>query len=134
MNVVLTETLKLMMVNLPFTFFFSSGNKNQGNQGYNHWFTPSGICRIYFGGCHVQHRGRYNQDDEKKMVNAMKKYKCDILTDGRDYYTIANDCIGMISNMDTIIRQATEEWEALKDRELWEDKKEYVEGTKTIDL
>lgn len=130
MEVVVTEKLNLSIVNLPFEFYFSSGNKNRADSDYNHWFTPSGKCRIYFGGCHIQEVGRYNLADYDKLVKAMKKYKCDILTDGACYYTVAGDRIGKILNMSSIIYQANAEWQALS----FDDKKEYVEGTKLIEL
>ena len=42
----------------------------------------------------------------------MKKAKCDVLTDGRDYYTTGNDNLIKITNMETILYQANEEYNA----------------------
>lgn len=125
MRITLTETLNLSVVNLPFEFYFSSGNKNKGTHGKNYWFTPTGKCRIYFGGCHVQHIGRYTEEDEKKFVAAMIKNKCDILTDGACYYTRAGGYIAKLTNMYPMIHKATNEWEARKDIEGWKDRKGY---------
>jgi len=134
MKVVLTETLNLEVVNLPFEFYFASTYKNKADHDYNHWFTPTGKCRIYFGGCHIQELGNYNEKDEARMVQAMMSNKCDILTDGRDYYTRCTGFVGKILNMSTIIYQANAEWQARKTDEGWENKKTYVEGERSLPI
>ena len=134
MQITLTETLDLEVVNLPFEFYFHQGYKNKADRDYNHWFTPTGKCKIYFGGCHIQDRGKYTEEDETKMVDAMVNNRCDILTDGRDYYTRCSGFIGKIMNMSTIIYQAHAEWQARKGSEGWEDKKEYVEGKRSLPI
>jgi len=134
MKVTLTTDLNLSVVNLPFEFYFSSGNKNKGTHSKNYWFTPTGKCRIYFGGCHVRHLGRYNEADEKKLVAAMIKNKCDILTDGAAYYTRAGSDVAQLTNMYAIIAEATNEWEARKEIEEWEDRKGYDPDLNMIEI
>lgn len=110
MKVVLTETLDLEVHKTPYEVRFAF-NRKRGVTG-DHWFTPSGKCKIWIGGCHTQHLGKLTQKDYDTLMEKMKK--SDILTDGYDYYTTGNVEILKLGNMRTILYQINEEWEARK--------------------
>jgi hypothetical protein len=69
-----------------------------------------------------------NQKDYDMLVNLMKKYQTDILTDGYYYYTISGNDIAKITNGYDIVHQMTTYWKACKDnwQNMWMAKKTFV--------
>lgn len=80
-----------------------------------HWFTPSGKCKVWVGGCNINHLGKLGTGQYDKLMAIMKKAKNDVLTDGRDFFTTGNDNIIKIDNLQRILALAMEEWEERKD-------------------
>ena len=110
MKVTLTENLDVEPIDIEFEIWFEFSRKKSAV--HNHWFTPTGKCKVWVGGCHMQHLGNLGEGQYDKLMKAMKKAKCDVLTDGRDYYTTGNDNLIKITNMETILYQANEEYNA----------------------
>jgi hypothetical protein len=118
MRVTLTETLDLKIVKLPFEALFV-WNKKRGVTD-KHWFTPSGVCKIYIGSLHSIPMGNLSSDDYAELMKEMKKAKCSILTDGRDYFTTGNQNILQINNMSNILYSAIKGWNAAKYANGWD--------------
>ena len=117
MKITLTTDLDLTILESPYPILFA-WNRKRGISGTT-WFTPQGTCKIYIGGLRNIKCGTLNKKDYDYFVSEMKKNKCDILTDGRDYYTIAgttnNYKIVEITNMDELFMSANKEFEQRKE-------------------
>jgi hypothetical protein len=124
MKVITTETTVLKPINLPFDLLIV-WNRKRGEKEY--WFTPTGKAKIGLSGLSLIRIGNINDDDDKKIIRLMKKYKCDILTDGRSFYTRAMRGLAEITNGYSIVRSLLDEWNVRHEAELWEEKKEYVQ-------
>ena len=125
MKIVLIETLDLEVVKLPFPVSFAWTKKRGVNA--NHWFTPTGTCKMYIGHFHNIQLGEMTKEIYDSIMDEMKKAKCDILTDGRDYYTTGNQNITKINNMSSILYSAILEWNQRKISEGWGNLKENEE-------
>lgn len=108
MEVILTEKLNLKIHKLPYEVTFSFNSKKDSR--YNHWFTPTGKCRISVHGCHTEQLGNLTNEDYDSLMSQMKASKCDILTDGRYFYTTGNNFILKITNMYLILSDMNNEW------------------------
>jgi hypothetical protein len=117
MKITLTTNLDLTIFESPYPIIFAWNKKRGIND--NTWFTPQGTCKIFIGGLRNINCGTLNKKDYDYFVSEMKKNKCDILTDGRDYYTIAgstnNYPIVQITNMGELFMSANKEFEQRKE-------------------
>lgn len=112
MKVQLTEEYNLKIKELPFELRFEFSRKRGVDKNY--WFTPSGKCKIWVGGCSLNHLGQLGKGQYDKLIAMMNENKNDILTDDRDYYTIGSDNIIRIDNMAQILYLAMDEWDERK--------------------
>jgi hypothetical protein len=119
MKVVLIETLDLKVVELPFPVSFAATPKRGISE--KHWFTPTGNCKLYFGSCHTMQLGSLADNGYQMLMDAMKKAKCDLLTDGYDYYTTGDKNIIKLNNMSSILYKVILEWNGRKDGEYWDE-------------
>jgi hypothetical protein len=111
MQVTTRNNLDLNVLELPYHVRFA-WNKKRGVRA-DHWFTPSGKCKVYIGALSNEHVGFISKEEYDTLMVAMSK--CDILTDARDYYTTGNESIMILHNMQRILHEMNEEYEARKD-------------------
>ena len=109
MKVTLTEKLDVAVSEQPFEVWFKFNKKRGVDSDY--WFTPTGKCNIYIGACNLDHKGKLGEGQYDKLMAQMKKAKCDVLTDGINYYTTGDNNLIQINNMYRILKNANEEWE-----------------------
>ncbi len=95
----------------------------------DHWFTPSGKCKMWIGGLHTQLIGKVKPKVYKELVRQLKANKTELFTWGTTFYCVSGeDSITEIRNMETILLQARAEWEERKYVEEWvEDQRELTE-------
>jgi hypothetical protein len=108
MEVTLTEQLDVKVIDVPFEMWMEFSRKSGVTKDY--WFTPSGKCKIWVGGLHLQHLGKLGEGQYDQLMAEMKNAKCDVLSTGNNYYTTGNNNLIKINNMGTILDQATKEW------------------------
>jgi len=113
MKITLTEKHDIKIEELPFELRFEFSRKRGVDKDY--WFTPSGKCKVWVGGCHLNHLGKLGTGQYDKLMAMMKKAKCDVLTDGRDFFTTGDNNIIRIDNLRYILGQAMDEWEQRKE-------------------
>jgi hypothetical protein len=118
MKVRATQTVQLTVAPEEFEVKFA-WNKKRGVEG-NHWFTPSGICKMYIGGLHHNRVGKVQPKVYKELYRQAKANKTELFTWGSTYYCLSNDdSIDEVYNMPSILYQARAEWEERKYVEYW---------------
>jgi len=127
MKVVATQTQDLYPVNVPFELTICWKTKRGCDSGY--WFTPTGKGKIGFGSLRLQRVGDLDDQTDKEICTMMKKYKTDILTDGRYYYTRGMGGLAIITDGYSILFNMCNQWtdEGAAQYDTWEYKKEYLE-------
>jgi len=113
-------TLDLDVYKTPFKLTFSWNKKRGVNEDY--WFTPSGDCKIWTCSVGNNHIGHITKAEYDSLLKRMRKAKTDILTDGRDFYSIGDVTIMELRSVSNTIDKAMKEWELRKDIESWEEK------------
>ena len=128
MKVKTYHTTTLKAINLPFSLTIAWKKKRGVDADW--WFTSTGQGKIWVGDLHLINLGHVDDKDEKDIIKLMKKYKTDILTDGRTYYTRGMSGLVEIQNGWSLINQMNEHWYERKDDwdKFYETKKEYIQG------
>ena len=131
MKVKTYHTTTLKPINLPFPLSIKWKKKRDVCSDF--WFTPSGQGNIWIGDLSMISLGSISDKDDDEIIKLMKKYKTDILTDGRNYYTRGMSGLVEITN-GWIIKQMCEYWNDRKDdwNNLYEVKKEFIEDLETL--
>ena len=80
MEVITTQKLQLEPHKEEFEILFA-WNKKRGVDN-NHWFTPTGKCKIWIGGLSTQMIGHVSKDVYKTLIKKMKAAKTDVLAWG----------------------------------------------------
>ena len=119
MKITTTNKLDLEVLNVPYELRLSWNKKQDVSSDKDHWFTPSGICKVHIGALYNNHLGDITKAETKTLHKLMAKEKCPILTDGRGYYTTGDDTIMVLDNFSTILYQINKEWEVRKEIEGW---------------
>ena len=116
----------LKAINLPFSLTITWNKKRNVNNEF--WFTPSGQGKIWIGDISMISLGSTSDKDDKEIIKLMKKYKTDILTDGRAYYTRGMSGLAEIQNGWYLVNQMSKYWNDRKDDwdKYYEPKKEYI--------
>jgi len=122
----------LKPVNLPFSLTITWNKKQNVNNDF--WFTPTGQGKVWIGDISMVSLGSVSDKDDKDIIKMMIKYKTDILTDGRSYYTRGMSGLVEITNGYTIINQMCEYWNDRKDDwdKFYETKKEFIEELESM--
>ena len=132
MKVKTYHTTTLKPINLPFPLMIKWKKKRDVCSDF--WFTPSGQGNIWIGDLSMISLGSISDKDDDEIIKLMKKYKTDILTDGRNYYTRGMTGLVEITNGYILINQMCERWEYIKDR--WENmyrpKKEFIKELESM--
>lgn len=126
MKIITTNTTQLYAINLPFELSFVWYKKRETFTLKGYWFTPTGKAKVWIGEISTMHLGHINDKDDKKIVALMKKYKCDILSNGTKYYTRAGTGLVEITDAYLIINTLLNEWNVRWEQEHWEIKKEHI--------
>ena len=117
MKVQLTQKLDVDIVQYDFEISFAWKLKSGVSKDF--WFTPTGKCKIFIGALHTNHLGQLAKGQYNKLMAMLKKGKCDILTDGRNYYTTGDNNLIELNNASQILYSANLEWDARKYVEYW---------------
>ena len=121
-----TETkLNLVPLVLPFAYRFSFKKKKGVTKDW--WFTPSGEGKIWVGALHTETVGKITDAEYKALCKEMKKAKADALYNDRGYYkdaqrpyTFTNDGVVECVNLNSILVDMDNEYEARREYEEWE--------------
>lgn len=122
MKTLITNNTNLEIVKFPFRLDFAW--KRKKNLENDHWFTNNGTCKLWIGSLAMMRLGDIPKKDFDHFVKEMKKYKTNVLTDGRNYYTTTNGNnteygISEITNFGSILYKIINEWNARHHIEDW---------------
>ncbi len=125
MEILAVTKLNLKPLALPYEYSFAWSRKKDRSK---YWFTPSGKAKIWFGGLNIEVVGKITDKEYDSLVAEMKAKKVDALyndtghyTDVQNPYTITNDGIVRVTNLNEILVLLGEEFEAKKEYEGWKD-------------
>jgi hypothetical protein len=119
MKITTKNKLDIEILDVPYNLTFAWDKKRGVASDKDHWFTPSGICKVYIGALYNNHLGDISEAEYKTLKKLMTKEKSDVLTDGRRYYTTGDNNIMTLDNFSTILYQINNEWEGRKYIEGW---------------
>jgi hypothetical protein len=134
MKVKTYHTTTLKAINLPFRLIIQWNKKLDVNGDF--WFTPTGQGNVWIGDLSMISLGNVSDKDDKDIIKLMKKYKTDILTDGRAYYTRGMSGLVEITNGYSLINQMNKYWHDRKDdwNNSYEPKKEFIEDLEPLSV
>ena len=107
----ITITKELEVVKLPFELDFSH-NKNKKQQFFSFKVKDDRvICKVFVNMLYNVHLGHINKNTYLTLMHEMLVKKCDLLTDGRDYYTTGNQTIMILNEFNITLLRMKREYE-----------------------